>query len=91
METSTIDHLFLELSQFSKAKTKREIELEQKIKSAGAMAVRLYHAHLVEHLINCGIVLFPAQISALQNILNAYVESIKEVDPQQEVSPSERR
>lgn len=91
METSTIDHLFLELSQFSKAKTKRELELEQKIKSAGTIAVRLYHAHLVDHLINCGIVLFPGQISGLQNMLNAYVESIKEVDPQQEVSPSERR
>lgn len=91
METSTIDHLFLELSQFSKAKTKREIDLEKKIKSAGTIAVRHYHAHLVAHLIDCGIVLFPVQISALQNILNAYVESIKDADPQQEVLPSECR
>lgn len=54
-------------------------------------AVRQYHKHLVSHLIDCGIVLFPMQVSALQTMLNAYVESIKEADLQQEVLPSERR
>jgi len=31
METETIDKLFLELSQFSKAKTGREIQLEKRV------------------------------------------------------------
>lgn len=31
METETIDKLFLELSQFTKAKTKREIVLEDEV------------------------------------------------------------
>lgn len=31
METENIDKLFLELSQFTKAKTKRELELEAKL------------------------------------------------------------
>lgn len=31
METEIIDKLFLELSQFTKAKTKRELELEEEI------------------------------------------------------------
>lgn len=30
-ETETIDRLFLELSQFSKAKTRRELELEREV------------------------------------------------------------
>lgn len=41
-------------------------------------AVRQYHKHLVSHLIDCGIVLFPVQVSALQTMLNTYVESNKE-------------
>lgn len=35
METETIDKLYLELSQFSRARTRREIEL-----NAGLMAVK---------------------------------------------------
>lgn len=34
METETIDKLFLELSQITKAKSKRELELEAVIKGA---------------------------------------------------------
>lgn len=31
MDTEAIDKLFLELSQFTKAKTKREVELERRL------------------------------------------------------------
>lgn len=39
-ELETINKLFLELSQFATAKTKREIELEELLRSAHAIAVR---------------------------------------------------
>lgn len=40
MELSTINKLFLELSQFATAKTKREMELEDLLTSARAIAER---------------------------------------------------
>jgi len=40
METETIDKLFLELSQVTKAKTARELELEDLLTSAHAIAIR---------------------------------------------------
>ena len=40
MSNETIDRLFLELSQFTKAKTAREIELEDPLVSARAIAER---------------------------------------------------
>ena len=40
METEVIDKLFLELSQVTKAKTAREIELEELLRSACCIAER---------------------------------------------------
>lgn len=40
MELETINKLFLELSQFATAKTKRELQLEDLLRSARAIAER---------------------------------------------------
>jgi len=40
MELEIVDKLFLELSQFTTAKTKRELELEDLLKSARCIAQR---------------------------------------------------
>jgi hypothetical protein len=40
MDTDTIDILFLELSQFTKARTARELELEARVERARLAAVR---------------------------------------------------
>lgn len=40
MELEAINNLFLELSQFATAKTKRELELEDLLRSAHAIAMR---------------------------------------------------
>lgn len=40
MELETINRLYLELSQFATAKTKRELELEELLRSACAIAER---------------------------------------------------
>lgn len=40
METETINKLFLELSQFATAKSKRELQLEDLLRSAKAIAER---------------------------------------------------
>lgn len=38
-ETETIDKLFLELSQFTEAKTKRELELEAALRTVGCRGI----------------------------------------------------
>jgi len=48
METTTIDKLFLELSQFTKAKTSREIELEYNYNEL-IMAVQRKHHGETRH------------------------------------------
>lgn len=46
LETQTIDHLFLELSQFTQAKTKREIELELALNRAELEAEETEATHM---------------------------------------------
>jgi hypothetical protein len=40
MELETVNRLYLELSQFATAKTKRELELEELLRSAACIAAR---------------------------------------------------
>ena len=48
METETIDRLFLELSQVTKATTGRELELLKRISEARSAAINL--CHMIEAL-----------------------------------------
>jgi rRNA-processing protein FCF1 len=52
METETIDKLFLELSQVTNAKTRREIELEAEIERLGR--VKTLTEHIVIQSLNHG-------------------------------------
>ena len=48
--TETIDKLFLELSQFTKATTAKEIQLQQQLAAAHADSLRLRGAlQMIEH------------------------------------------
>jgi len=56
LETETIDKLFLELSQFSRAKTKRDLEHELKINCLKKYAEKLVNAKLMDWFQGIGVV-----------------------------------